>query len=188
MKRELATPSNLLSIARALLVIPFALVMLLPAEPLRIWGAVLIVAAMVTDKLDGVLARRYHQETEWGRILDPLADKIGVAAVALVLLILHDIPLWLFIALVARDVLIFTGGLIVKLRKGVVLPSNAVGKWTVGVIGGTLMLRMLGVSVSFTDWLFGACLAMLFVSLVMYALRYVKIMSSSGEPAPHGTP
>jgi CDP-diacylglycerol--glycerol-3-phosphate 3-phosphatidyltransferase len=188
MKRELATPSNLLSIARALLVLPFALVMLLPAEPLRVWGALMILAAMVTDKLDGVLARKFHQETEWGRILDPLADKIGVAAVAVVLLILHDIPLWFVIALVARDMLIFAGGLVVKIRKGVVLPSNAVGKWTVGVIGGTLMLRMLGVAASVTDWLLAGSMVMLLVSFAMYSARYAKFMTSSGEPAPHGTP
>ena len=145
MKREFLTASNLLSLSRAILVIPFALVMLVPAEPQRIWGGVLLFAAMLTDKFDGVLARKLHQETEWGRILDPLADKVGVASVAIVLLLLGDIPLWFVVALLVRDAAIFAGGLYIRARTGVVLPSNQAGKWAVGIVGVTLMVALLKV-------------------------------------------
>ena len=129
MKREFLTVSNLLSIFRALLSIPFALVMLLPDPPLRSWAVVIVLVGMVTDKLDGDLARARGEETEWGRILDPLADKVCVGVMALVLLALGVFPLWFVLALVLRDLLILAGGIYLKSARGVVLPSNAAGKW-----------------------------------------------------------
>jgi len=129
MKREFLTISNLLSIFRALLSVPFALVMLLPDPPLRFWAVGILLAGMMTDKLDGDLARRRGEETEWGKILDPLADKVCVAVMALVLLKVGDFPLWFVLALLSRDMLIFLGGMYLKSTRGVVLPSNVAGKW-----------------------------------------------------------
>lgn len=187
MKGEFLTASNLLSIARAVLIIPFALVMLLPETPLRWAGAGLLALAGVTDKLDGVLARKYHQETEWGRVLDPLADKVGIAAVATVMLILRDIPVWFLSALVIRDLLIFLGGLYLRLKRGVVLGSNTAGKWTFGIVGGTLFLRLLDVVPALTVWLLDLCAAMLLVSFLMYCGRFVQVLKAPADGAVHGT-
>jgi phosphatidylglycerophosphate synthase len=63
------TVSNLLSISRALLAIPFALVMLSDSPNATMWGIIILAAAAFTDKFDGVLARKYHEVTEWGKIL-----------------------------------------------------------------------------------------------------------------------
>jgi CDP-diacylglycerol--glycerol-3-phosphate 3-phosphatidyltransferase len=82
------TFANLLSIARILLVIPFALVMLSAHPHARVWGAVIMAIAAATDKFDGVVARRRGETTRWGHILDPLADKIAAGGVLVVLLIL----------------------------------------------------------------------------------------------------
>jgi CDP-diacylglycerol--glycerol-3-phosphate 3-phosphatidyltransferase len=188
MKGEFLTASNLLSIARVLLVIPFALVMLVPETPHRWVGAALLALAGVTDKLDGVLARKYHQETEWGRILDPLADKVGIAAVALIMLILRDIPVWFVSALIIRDLLIFLGGLYLRLKKGVVLGSNTAGKWTFGIVGLTLFLRMLAVVPELTGWLLDLCAVMLLTSFLFYCGRFVRVLKSPQEQAAHGTP
>jgi CDP-diacylglycerol--glycerol-3-phosphate 3-phosphatidyltransferase len=178
MKREFFTAPNLLSISRAFLAIPFVLVMLVPDPPLRVWGAVIIVLAMLTDKFDGVLARRYGQQTEWGKILDPLADKIGVATVALVLLWLGDIPLWFVGALLLRDFLIFGGGMVVKATRGVVLASNQYGKWTVGIVAVTLLLALLGVLPEIRWALLGASAAGLLLSFIMYGARFLEVMNT----------
>src|SRR5271169_1227366 len=92
MKREFLTIANLLSIFRGLLSIPFALVMLVPADPMRFLALGFLLVGMLTDFLDGRIARARGEETEWGRILDPLADKVCVAVMALVLLRLGDLP------------------------------------------------------------------------------------------------
>lgn len=179
MRREFFTPPNLLSISRALLTIPFVIVMLSSLPTARFWGACIIVLAALTDKFDGVLARKYGYETEWGRILDPLADKAGVAAVALVLLKLGDIPSWFVIALLARDALIFLGGLMVKAKRGVVLASNQAGKWAIGIIALALFALVVGGQNPAATVLMWASTVMLAVSLGLYVRRFVETMKGS---------
>jgi len=181
MKREFLTVSNLLSVSRALLVIPFAVVMLPPGPPERVTGAIFLALAALTDKLDGVFARKFHQETEWGRILDPLADKVGVAAVALILLRLGDIPLWFVAALLSRDLLIFAGGMYIKATRGMVLPSNQTGKWAVGVVSVVLFLGIVGAPPSVIAPFLWASAAVLLASFLLYAKRFVITVSSKAR-------
>lgn len=179
MRRDFFTPSNLLSISRALLTIPFVFVMLSSLPTARFWGACIIVLAALTDKFDGLLARKYGYETEWGRILDPLADKAGVAAVALVLLKLGDIPVWFVVALIARDTLIFTGGLFVKARRGLVLASNQAGKWAIGIISLALFALVVGGQNPVATILILASTVMLAVSFGLYVRRFFETMKGS---------
>jgi CDP-diacylglycerol--glycerol-3-phosphate 3-phosphatidyltransferase len=188
MKREMAhaaetsvssrflTSSNLLSILRALLVIPFVAVMLSSLPNARLWGCLIIMLAALTDKLDGTLARRFNEITEWGKILDPLADKIGVAAVALVLLWLHEIPFWFVAALVLRDLMIFAGGVFVRARYGIITASNLMGKWTVGVVSIALFAGVMRLPSPWLDVCIGVSAVMLVVSLLSYLLRFVTIL------------
>ena len=91
----------------------------------------LFIIASVTDWLDGYLARRLNQITNFGRLMDPLADKILVAA-ALVCLIpsrLHHvgIPAWAVIIIISREFLI-TGLRQLAAGEGVILPADQLGK------------------------------------------------------------
>jgi CDP-diacylglycerol--glycerol-3-phosphate 3-phosphatidyltransferase len=176
MKREFLTLSNLLSIFRALLSVPFALVMLLPDPPLRFWAVGILLAGMMTDKLDGDLARRRGEETEWGKILDPLADKVCVAVMALVLLKVGDFPLWFVLALLSRDMLIFLGGMYLKSTRGVVLPSNVAGKWAATFIAFTILIILLNMIREMQWIMLAACAAGLLVSFVMYIARFLHVV------------
>jgi CDP-diacylglycerol--glycerol-3-phosphate 3-phosphatidyltransferase len=176
MRREFLTPSNVLSLIRAALAIPFALVMLSSLPSARIWGAAIMVLGALTDRYDGILARRWGQETEWGRILDPVADKVGVATVALVLLALGEIPLWYVVALLARDLLIFAGGMVIKLRSGIILPSQPVGKVAVGIISLALFVLVLGGPSLVATILIWASVVLLLLSFGMYAATFAREM------------
>jgi cardiolipin synthase len=173
------TVSNILSISRALLVIPFVMVMLSDIPSSRFWGAAIMALAALTDKLDGVFARKLGEVTEWGKILDPLADKVGLAAAVLVLLYLGDVPLWFVGVVLARDILIFAGGMYVKSSKRVVLPSNETGKWAVGIITLTLFLLLIGLKSIVTDILLAVSTLMLAVSFALYLLRFVRVLKES---------
>lgn len=174
MRREFLTPSNILSLLRAVLVIPFAFIMLSSLPSARFWGAVIIILGALTDRYDGILARRYGQETEWGRILDPLADKIGVGTLAVVLLVRGEIPLWYVLALLSRDLLIFTGGMVIKVRHGVVLPSHPVGKVAVGIISLALFLVVIaGPSLPATILMWVSVVLLLW-SFGVYVARFVQ--------------
>jgi CDP-diacylglycerol--glycerol-3-phosphate 3-phosphatidyltransferase len=170
------TISNLLSISRAVLVIPFAYAMLGDSVPARFWGAIIMCLAALTDKFDGVLARKLNQITDWGKILDPLADKIAVTAVAVVLVLLGNIPIWFLAAIVLRDLLIFTGGMYVKSKKGVLLQSNEVGKWTVGIVSLALFLMVLNAQTIIVDIAIAASTILLLVSFWMYLKRFLEVM------------
>ena len=172
------TISNLLSISRGLLSIPFALVMLSRAPESRLWGGVFMVAAALTDKFDGVLARKYNQITEWGKILDPLADKIAVAVVAVVLLLLGNIPVWFLAILLLRDILIFSGGLYVRRKKALVLQSNEVGKWTVGIVALALFLMVLNAQSILIEIFIWASVILLTLSFGLYLKRFVEVMKT----------
>src|SRR5271169_1900469 len=176
MKREFLTVSNLLSIFRALLSIPFALVMLLPDQPLRFWAVGILLVGMATDKLDGDIARSRGEETEWGKILDPLADKVCVAVMALVLLTLGVFPLWFVLLLVARDLLILAGGVYLKTARGLVLPSNAAGKWAATFIALTILIMLLDLFREMQWILLAACAAGLLFSFAMYIGRFLGIV------------
>ena len=173
------TLSNCLSIFRAILAIPFAFVMLGETPGSRLWGGSIMVVAAMTDKFDGVLARRYHQVTEWGKILDPLADKIAVGAVAIVLLMLGDIPAWFVVSLLSRDVLIFAGGAFVKKKKGLLLQSNDAGKWAVGIVGLALFLMVMNAGETLVDIFVWASVFLLIVSFVLYVTRFREVMGSA---------
>ncbi len=178
MKREFLTLSNLLSLFRAFLSVPFALVMLLPETPLRFWAAGIMLTGAATDKLDGDLARRRGEETEWGKILDPLADKICVTVMTLVLLKLGDMPLWFVAAVVARDLLILAGGTYIKAKRGVVLPSNMAGKWTAAIIALTIFMILLHLFPRAKPVMLAVCASGLLLSLVMYGARFVQTLKA----------
>jgi cardiolipin synthase (CMP-forming) len=96
----------------------------------------------VTDLLDGYLARRLNQISELGKIIDPLADKLAVGAIAILMFINGLIPLWFILIVLVRDVLILVFGLYLKSRKKIVLMSNYPGKIAVFTIGLSLVFSM----------------------------------------------
>lgn len=180
MVERIWTLSNILSITRVLLVLPIAYLLIDGQPSNRDYIIGLIIIAALTDLLDGIFARKFHQVTELGKILDPVADKIAVIIVCFVLTLQEKIPLWFFIAAALRDVLIFIGGIYVKNAKGVVLQSNLLGKWTVGVVSLLILVVILGVSEIL--WLKQGLLAlstvMLVASFVLYLKRYLEVMNT----------
>jgi len=122
---------NLLTLSRIVAIPLVILTFFLPA-PFGPWaGCVLFAAAGFTDWLDGQLARRWHQQSAWGRVLDPIADKLLVATVLFMLAALERItPATIFPALVilAREVLV--SGLREHLAMlNVPVPVSRLAKW-----------------------------------------------------------
>jgi CDP-diacylglycerol--glycerol-3-phosphate 3-phosphatidyltransferase len=179
---ELAALPNLLSLSRILLAVPFAAVMLSSRPDARWWGAVIMLVGAATDKLDGMVARRYKMQTAWGRILDPLADKIAAATIVIVLLLLNVIPVWFVCAVLVRDLVIVAGGIYLNSTRQLILPSNETGKWAMGVLGAALF----GLVVGAPDWLnaalMAACTLLLVLSLVFYAVRLARILQPPVAP------
>ena len=112
----------------------FVLLILLQAcahPPVPLWipwlALALFVAAALTDWLDGHLARKWKIESDFGRLFDPLADKLLVVVTFVGLLGVGLLPVWFVSLVVAREFLI-TGIRLVAGQKGVVLAAEKVGK------------------------------------------------------------
>ena len=167
--------SNLLSIARMFLAVPAVWAIV---QDERTVAVTLFFVAAATDYLDGWFARRLNQITELGKLLDPIADKIFVAAMAVVMLAVGRIPLWLVVVILARDLIILVGGLVVERKTGRVLPSNWTGKWAVGVLSITMLLLYVGVEGIAVTIFIILTLVMLAVSLFMYGKRMWEVLRS----------
>lgn len=123
--RVLTVP-NILSALRLLGVPLFLWLILVPEAD---WLAIAVLAlAGFTDWLDGYLARKWHQISRVGQLLDPVADRLYILATLIGLLLRGIVPLWFVILLVARD-LIMSVVLVVLKRRGVTgLPVHFLGK------------------------------------------------------------
>jgi len=102
---------NALCIVRILLAMPVAWLLAGGEYAATLW---VFAIAAVTDALDGFLAKRFNWESELGRILDPLADKILLVTAFVALTIVGPVPAWLAVAVVARDVIIAAGAIVFR--------------------------------------------------------------------------
>ena len=128
------TASNLISLLRGVMTVPVVWALLSQERTLAI---VLCLLAAITDWLDGFVARRTGTVSEWGMILDPIADKILVGAVVAVLTVQEILPLWFVALVVGRDVVILIGAMVASSKARTVLPSMMSGKLAVSAIALT---------------------------------------------------
>lgn len=94
----------------------------------RLIAFVLFVVASLTDFFDGYLARKYNLVTDFGKLMDPLADKILVISALVLFVELRYIPAWMSIIVIAREFLI-SGIRMLAAAKGEVIPAGKLGKY-----------------------------------------------------------
>ena len=179
MSGKLWTVSNCLSLSRIVLMAPVVYFFITPLQHHREYAVLFTLLAVTTDALDGYFARLLHQESEIGKIVDPLADKIGVAIVVVLLLIFGDIQMWFALLVLIRDTLIFLGGVYVKRKKGIILPSNMAGKFAVSFVALTLALAMLQYPMFARIEAISLATGSVFLvaSFIMYVRRLYRILS-----------
>lgn len=119
--------ANRLTLSRLVLTILFVLALNSDWQFARTAALGLFILAGVTDFFDGEIARRYGSVTNFGKLMDPLVDKIMMAAAFISLVPLKAIPAWAATTVVARDFLI-TGLRLMASAKGQVLPAERLGK------------------------------------------------------------
>ena len=94
----------------------------------RMIAFALFVVASLTDFFDGYLARKYNLVTDFGKLMDPLADKILVISALVLFVELRYIPAWMSIIVIAREFLI-SGIRMLAAAKGEVIPAGKLGKY-----------------------------------------------------------
>lgn len=123
----IATVPNLLSALRILLIPAF--VALLMNEGTRVLGFLFLGLVVSTDWVDGYLARRTGQVSELGKILDPVADRLALAAALITFVVLDAFPLWAALLVVVRDAVVLATGAILALTGGPRIEVSMMGKY-----------------------------------------------------------
>ena len=188
------TLPNLLSLFRILLV-PFLAYLMAFTDPVSCALAALVfIIASVTDMLDGYLARRNKSVSDFGKILDPVADKLLVVT-ALIMLVAIDrpgdayVPVWLVVIVVAREVAVtvLRG---IALAEGIVIPADELGKYkllvqTFALVGLMLHYNYLGIDFFVVGMYFLVLSTVLAVwSGVDYYVRFLWLLrTGSRQPA-----
>lgn len=134
-RRVIARIPNWLTIAR-LVATPLLVVLLHdPAEWMVVAAAILFVAAAITDLLDGYIARRWMVVSDFGALIDPLADKLLVMTALVMLVAQRDLvtgdtlaPAWVVVVILAREIWV-TGLRGIAAVEGIVLSADTLGKW-----------------------------------------------------------
>ena len=118
---------NKLTIARMCMVPLFMIALMFNTDSSRILATVIFALASLTDMLDGQIARKYNMVTNFGKLMDPLADKVLTAAAMICLVELGDLAAWIAIVIIFREYLI-TGLRSVAASENIVVAANIWGK------------------------------------------------------------
>ena len=161
---------NKITMLRVFLIPFFVVFMLVSAIPYSKYIALVIfVVASLTDTLDGYIARKYKLVSNFGKFMDPLADKLLVCSALIALSDLDRIPAWIVIVIIARDFII-SGFRLIAAEKGVVIAAGWWGKikTTVQMIMVGFLIANLKVFYIFDQVLIYLALALTIISLIDY--------------------
>lgn len=171
---------NMLTILRVILIPFFVVFMLLDVTSFDKYIALLIfVTASLTDMLDGYLARKNHQVTNFGKFMDPLADKLLVCTALICLMDLDRLPSLAVIIIIAREFII-SGFRLVASDNGIVIAASWWGKskticQMIMII--VLILELGGVFATLENILIWLSVILTIVSLVDYVLKNKRVLS-----------
>lgn len=165
---------NKLTIFRVILIIPFVVLLLMGFD----WIALgIFVIASLTDLIDGKIARKYGLVTNFGKFMDPLADKVLVCSALICLIQLGRIPAWVVIVIIAREFII-SGFRLIASDNDVVIAANMWGKYktTFQMIMVILMIANIPVLQLVTDVVMWIATALTIISLVDYIYKNKNIL------------
>lgn len=172
---------NKLTMFRVILIPFFIVFLLVPITPFDKWIALgIFIVASLTDLLDGYIARKYNLVTNFGKFMDPLADKLLVCSALICLIELDRIPSWMVIIIIAREFVI-SGFRLIASDNGVVIAASYWGKFktTFQMIAVCLMIadiEALSLVTLIVTWI---AVILTVVSLVDYLIKNKDVMKET---------
>ncbi len=169
---------NKLTMLRVIMIPFFIVFLLIPITPYDKWIALAIfILASLTDLLDGKIARKYNLVTNFGKFMDPLADKLLVCSALICLIELGKIPAWMVIIIIAREFII-SGFRLVASDNGVVIAASYWGKFktTFQMAAVCLLIADIGAIHVVTQIILWIAVILTVVSLVDYLIKNKDVM------------
>ncbi|GAA3596555.1 hypothetical protein GCM10022198_20600 [Klugiella xanthotipulae] len=153
----------------------------------RWWGAVLFIVAISTDWVDGFLARRNNQVTDLGKLLDPIADKLLTGAALVSLSLLSELPWWVTIIILVREIGV-TVDRLVRANSHVVIAAAWMGKLKTLVQAVAISLALLPLESLWGSWIVPVDVVLMSLAVVLTVLSgldYVRTaVASRTRPSP----
>ncbi len=172
---------NKLTMFRVILIPFFVLFMLVDITNVDKWIALAIfIIASLTDLLDGRIARKYNLVTNFGKFMDPLADKLLVCSALICLVEMAKIPSWMVIIIIAREFII-SGFRLIAADNGVVIAANYWGKFktTFQMVMICLLIADIEAISMITDVIMWAALILTVISLIDYLIKNKDVMKDT---------
>ena len=147
-------------------------------QNMRYVAAALFIIASLTDMLDGKIARKYNLVTNFGKFMDPLADKLLVCSALICMIELGELPAWMVIIIISREFII-SGFRLVASDNGVVIAASYWGKFktTFQMIGVVLLIFNIPTLSTLTTIIVWIALALTVISLVDYIVKNVGVLT-----------
>ena len=174
---------NKLTVARMIMV-PFLVIFMLTGwggEANRYISFGIFAAASITDWFDGYLARKHNLVTNFGKFMDPLADKLLVCSALICLIEMKRLEAWVVIVIIAREFII-SGFRLVASDNGVVIAASYWGKFktTFQMAAVILMIFNIPALTLVTNIVVVIAVALTIISLVDYVAKNIKILTEGG--------
>ena len=172
---------NKLTMFRVILIPFFVLFMLVDITTVDKWIALAIfIVASLTDLLDGKIARKYNLVTNFGKFMDPLADKLLVCSALICLVELTKLPAWMVIVIIAREFII-SGFRLIASDNGVVIAASYWGKFktTFQMVMICLLIADIAAIGIITNVIVWIALILTVVSLIDYLVKNKDIMKET---------
>ncbi len=171
---------NTLTTIRMILIVPFVMIMqITPDGNGRFAALAIFIIASMTDFLDGYIARKNHLVTNFGKFMDPLADKLLVSAAMICLVSMDRLPAWMVIIIISREFVI-SGFRLIAADNGIVIAASWWGKFkTVSqMIMIILLIANLGGIFTILEQIFmWVALILTVVSLADYIWKNKKVLN-----------
>lgn len=175
---------NKLTLLRVVLIPVFVVLLLLEGgqnDTLRIAALIVFCIASFTDFLDGQIARRNNLVTNFGKFMDPLADKLLVCSALICMIELGQLPSWYVITVIAREFII-SGFRLVAADNGIVIAASWWGKFKTTFQMLTVILLILNIPALHTVTLIiaGIAFVLTLVSLLDYIAKNSRVITEGG--------
>ena len=159
--------ANKLTILRVIMIPVFLLVLYLNVPGANYWALAIFVLASLTDTLDGYIARHYNQITDFGKFMDPLADKCLVTAAMLWFVEIGQMPGWALLVVIIREFGV-SGLRMVAADKGRVIAAGWSGKVKTASTMVCLVLMLLPIA----PWVNSICVAVIVLTTIYSGVEY----------------
>ena len=177
-KNQILTIPNLLSLVR-LLLIPVILWLYIGAKNNVLAIAVILLSGL-TDVVDGFIARRFHMVSDFGKILDPIADKLTQGALILCLTVAYDWMKWLIILFILKECAMGIIGCLAICKEDSVNSARWHGKLNTVMLYGTMCILILfpEMPLALANALIATCALTVVMSFVLYTRFYIRLFQN----------